>query len=159
MWRVSSSFFVLFFQVSCFLLCFSQCLFFFFLSFLLSVRVSRFFSESVLVQSSKLLPVLLWGRFAGCLSVSKFRQLLCCSVTVFLETEHLCPLSASLYTLYVRVSLSVIAGMMTTISIVTSGVTEFFPRFDSIRLTALFFFQMLNIFLRYKICAPYPQCP
>ena len=137
---------------------FSVSLFFFF-SFLLSVRVSRFFSESVLVQSSKLLPVLLWGRFAGCLSVSKFRQLLCCSVTVFLETEHLCPLSASLYTLYVRVSLSVIAGMMTTISIVTSGVTEFFPRFDSIRLTALFFFQMLNIFLRYKICAPYPQCP
>ena len=99
----SQLFFTLFFSVSLF--------FFFFFSFLLSVRVSRFFSESVLVQSSKLLPVLLWGRFAGCLSVSKFRQLLCCSVTVFLETEHLCPLSASLYTLYVRVSLSVIAGM------------------------------------------------
>ena len=98
-------------------------------SFLLSVTVSRFFSESVLVRSSKLLFCFVVG-FCGllvCLFQSFVVVLLC---YCFSETEHFCPLSASVYILCP--CLSVIAGM-----VVTSAVTEFFPRFDdSIRLTS-----------------------
>ena len=89
MWRVSSFFVIFFFFKFIFFSVFFSKLFFalffsvslFSSSFLLSVTVSRFFSESVLVRSSKLLSLLFCCgvlRVAS-LSVSKFR---CCVVVL-----------------------------------------------------------------------------
>lgn len=94
---------LLFFQSSCFGFCFSQCL-----SFFLSLSLFHCFSVFVAVR---LLVVVLFC--CGVLRVVSFTECLFFVVVLFCycfsETEHLCPLSASLY---VCPCLSVIAGMM-----------------------------------------------
>ena len=126
---LSSFFFSVFFFPSCFLLCFSQCLFFLLLFFSVS-QFHGFSASQCLFGLPSCCHFCFVVGFCGllvCLFQSFVVVLLC---YCFSETEHFCPLSASVYILCP--CLSVIAGM-----VVTSAVTDFFPRFDdSIRLTS-----------------------